>query len=93
MFILRHSRCCQVHCSQSHLGQDGGVFETHSTDDESQYGCRREHIPWDDFTKTFRDAVMITRKLGLHYLWIDSLCIILDDEKDWAVKASRMASV
>jgi hypothetical protein len=26
--------------------------------------------------KTFQDAVMITRSLGLQYLWIDSLCII-----------------
>lgn len=28
--------------------------------------------------KTFRDAVLLTRKFHLKYLWIDSLCIIFD---------------
>ncbi|KAH7073779.1 heterokaryon incompatibility protein-domain-containing protein [Paraphoma chrysanthemicola] len=54
---------------------------------------RRERISWDELTQTFQDAVVITRKLGLEYLWIDSLCIIQDDAEDWATEASRMASV
>lgn len=44
-------------------------------------------------TKTFRDAVLITRSLGFAYLWIDSLCIIQDDPKDWETESSRMADV
>jgi hypothetical protein len=43
--------------------------------------------------KTFKDAVVITRKLRIQYLWIDSLCIIQDDQEDWEREAAKMASV
>ena len=42
---------------------------------------------------TFRDAISITRILGFHYLWIDSLCIIQHDTADWSREAARMGSV
>ena len=29
----------------------------------------------------------------MRYLWIDSLCIVQDDERDWEFQASRMASI
>ncbi|KAI6765762.1 hypothetical protein HG530_006832 [Fusarium avenaceum] len=47
----------------------------------------------ENLSRTFNDACEIVRKLGHEYLWIDSLCIIQDDEKDWAFEAGRMASV
>jgi hypothetical protein len=50
-------------------------------------------IPWDKLSNTFRDAVVITRRLGFRYLWIDSLCIIQGDADDWATEASRMTTV
>lgn len=56
-------------------------------------GARQLRIDWDELTKTFQDAVVITRRLGLQYLWIDSLCIMQDSAVDWAFEASRMASV
>lgn len=40
--------------------------------------------------KTLRDAVHVTRKIGLRYLWIDSLCIIQDSSDDWTQQASQM---
>lgn len=43
--------------------------------------------------KTFRDAVGLTRALGLSYLWIDSLCIIQDSRADWARECERMSQV
>jgi hypothetical protein len=33
-------------------------------------------IEWSELPPTFQDAVVITKKLGFQYLWIDSLCII-----------------
>lgn len=42
---------------------------------------------------TFRDAVYICRALGLRYLWIDSLCIVQDDDDDWKREAAAMADV
>ncbi|KAK4118100.1 HET-domain-containing protein [Parathielavia appendiculata] len=50
-------------------------------------------IPWAMLSNTFRDAILITRRLGYQYLWIDSLCIIQGDAHDWVIEASRMAGV
>lgn len=54
---------------------------------------RQENIPFADLPKTFQDAIIITRRLGIQYLWIDSLCIIQDSEEDWTKEAARMGSV
>jgi hypothetical protein len=43
--------------------------------------------------KTLRDAVIITRMLGVRYLWVDSLCIIQDDADDWYKVSALMADV
>jgi len=54
----------------------------------------REGFPVsEDLPKTFSDAILVAHKLGIPYLWIDSLCIVQGDESDWAVESSRMASV
>ncbi|KAL3952359.1 hypothetical protein ACCO45_012302 [Purpureocillium lilacinum] len=46
-----------------------------------------------DLPKTFQDAIYATRKLGIRYLWIDSLCIIQDSNGDWDFESSLMAHV
>lgn len=43
--------------------------------------------------KSFREAVQITRSLGLRYLWIDSLCIIQGSEEDWERESGKMAYI
>jgi hypothetical protein len=40
-----------------------------------------------------QDAILITRKFGVRYLWIDALCIIHDSEVDWDTEAKRMALI
>jgi hypothetical protein len=50
-------------------------------------------VPLDRLSKTFRDAVDICRSLGILYLWIDSLCIIQDCDKDWKEQAAQMADI
>lgn len=44
-------------------------------------------------TKTFQHAVDITWRLGLEYIWIDSLCIIQHDKDDWEKECRKMAGV
>ncbi|CAI9636429.1 unnamed protein product [Alternaria burnsii] len=51
-------------------------------------GFRLSELP-----KTFQDAVRVARELGIEYLWIDSLCIIQWNEKDWKREAGRMEDV
>src|SRR6266536_2403511 len=53
----------------------------------------REGILWPSIPKTFQDAIIFTRQLGIQYLWIDSLCIIQDDKKDWETQAGQMAQI
>lgn len=43
--------------------------------------------------KTFAEAISASRKLGVRYLWIDSLCIIQDDPEDWNREAALMHRV
>jgi hypothetical protein len=50
-------------------------------------------IPCDKLPKSFRDAVTVTLRLGLEYIWIDSLCIIQDSTEDWQQEASQMHKV
>ena len=47
-------------------------------------------IAIDDLPKTFREAVEVTRKLSIRFLWIDSLCIIQDSTDDWTIESSKM---
>lgn len=54
---------------------------------------RRLNIKFSELPKTFQDAVHITRALGLRYLWIDSLCIIQDDKRDWEIESAKMAGI
>ncbi|PMD53184.1 HET-domain-containing protein, partial [Hyaloscypha bicolor E] len=54
---------------------------------------RKAGIPLEDLPQTFKDAVSLTRNLGIRYLWIDSLCIKQLDEEDWEAEASKMGSV
>ncbi|KAI1880893.1 hypothetical protein JX265_001133 [Neoarthrinium moseri] len=50
-------------------------------------------IPSQQVAKTFRDAVDITRRIGLKYRWIDSLCILQDDDGDWSREAVLMSEI
>ncbi|KAL3426699.1 heterokaryon incompatibility protein [Phlyctema vagabunda] len=50
-------------------------------------------IPEEKLTKTFQDAIYITRSLGLRYLWIDSLCIIQHCDTDWRSESAHMSFV
>ncbi|KAK0613663.1 heterokaryon incompatibility protein-domain-containing protein, partial [Immersiella caudata] len=54
---------------------------------------RREGIEFSHLPRSFQDAVTVTRSIGIRYLWIDSLCIIQDDQTDWQVELSRMADI
>jgi hypothetical protein len=52
-----------------------------------------EVIVWGTLPLTFREAIHFTRRLGYQYLWIDSLCIVQDDEDEWRHESANMASI
>lgn len=53
----------------------------------------KENIKWDWLLKTFQDAALVTTRLGIKYIWIDSLCIVQDDAEDWKVQAANMCDI
>ncbi|KAK1673651.1 heterokaryon incompatibility protein-domain-containing protein [Colletotrichum godetiae] len=50
-------------------------------------------IPHSELSRTFSDAFIIAKKLGVRYLWIDSICIIQRSEEDWRREAPTMGKV
>ena len=54
---------------------------------------RKLEVPWLLLSRTFQDAITITRELGIRYIWIDSLCIIQDDKEDWERVSAKMAEI
>lgn len=67
-----------------------GKFLTLKTENVKQF---MDCIPPEALSQTFLDGISITRYLGLQYLWIDSLCIVQDDAKDWAFESALMCQV
>jgi hypothetical protein len=59
----------------------------------TSYPRRLHGITHDQLPKTFKDAILLTRALNIEYLWIDSLCIIQDNEEDWRLEAGKMGDV
>ncbi|KAF1986510.1 HET-domain-containing protein [Aulographum hederae CBS 113979] len=53
----------------------------------------KQEISASKLSKTFQDAIFITRKCGIRYLWIDSLCIIQDSKIDWKKECVKMGQV
>jgi hypothetical protein len=50
-------------------------------------------IPWNELPQTTKDAVTVCQKLGIRFLWVDSICIMQDDANDKAVEISRMPHI
>ncbi|KAI9708966.1 MAG: hypothetical protein M1820_003660 [Bogoriella megaspora] len=59
----------------------------------SNYNEMLGNIPFKAFPPSFQQAMLVTQRLGLEHLWIDSLCIIQRDDDDWAHEAPHMAEV
>ena len=54
---------------------------------------KTENIALSDLPKTIQDAVEITRRLGLQYLWVDALCIIQDSVENWQTESANMGNI
>lgn len=59
------------------------------------YQSRLEGIKMEELPLCCHDAVLITRRLGYRFLWIDALCIIQDQESkaDWMHESAQMAQI
>ncbi|KAF2807152.1 HET-domain-containing protein, partial [Mytilinidion resinicola] len=47
----------------------------------------------DSIPRTIKDAMILCKNLGERYLWVDTLCIVQDDESDRHFQISNMANI
>lgn len=57
------------------------------------FKANQRGIDWEAIPATFRDSIDFTRRLGLQYIWIDSICIFQDDAQDWGEQSALMANI
>jgi hypothetical protein len=64
---------------------------------DSSFKQLQQGLPLSELPRTIRDAMKIAQDLGFRYLWVDSLCIIQDQQpgpsNDWAREANSMKEV
>lgn len=56
----------------------------------NQFSCQ---LPTSSLSACFKDAIHITRCLGIRYIWIDSICINQADPAEKASEISRMKDI
>ncbi|KAF2133873.1 HET-domain-containing protein, partial [Dothidotthia symphoricarpi CBS 119687] len=52
-----------------------------------------DQIPPQIIPRTFDDAILITQALGVRFIWIDALCIVQDDAKEWEQEAAKIKDI
>ena len=67
-------------------GNTNSMLTTKNTFEFRKLGMSAQSMP-----ATLRHAIQVCRRLGVKYLWIDSLCILQGDADDFAREAPRMA--
>ncbi|KAF2637126.1 HET-domain-containing protein, partial [Massarina eburnea CBS 473.64] len=72
-------------------GPPGTTITTLSQNIESHKS--QSGIAFEKLSVAFQDTVYILRRLGIRYLWIDSLCIIQHDLEDWREQSKSMAKI
>lgn len=73
----------------SHAWGDGNFLKlTRDTQSSLETG-----VTLDLLTKTFQDAVMVCQRMGVHFLWIDCLCILQDDHSEWQRESGLMHKI
>ncbi|KAI0487683.1 heterokaryon incompatibility protein-domain-containing protein [Xylaria cf. heliscus] len=50
-------------------------------------------IPVAKMSPIMRDTVYVCRSLSIQYIWIDALCILQDDVRDWEIESAEMGEI
>ncbi|KAK1625229.1 heterokaryon incompatibility protein-domain-containing protein [Colletotrichum phormii] len=80
--------------SYATLSHCWGVAESFNLTTDN-YTRLLQDIPLDTLPQLYQDTVEATRRLGVRYLWIDSLCIIQRGDKfaDWRKESTDMNKI
>ncbi|KAH8679566.1 heterokaryon incompatibility protein-domain-containing protein [Tricladium varicosporioides] len=88
--ISTDEKFCEKYATLSYCwGKDKLPLRTLSYNiKEMMHGISLERMP-----QTYQDAIHVTYALGLHYLWIDALCIVQDCQDDWVKESQNMGNI
>lgn len=50
-------------------------------------------VPMRSLPLSIQDAITVSRKLEIRYLWVDALCIIQDSQADKTIEISKMGNI
>lgn len=77
------------YCTLSHCWGDGRFMKLL----QSNYAQFQDEIPYHLLSAVFQDAICAAHTLSYRYIWIDSLCIIQEDDADWLKESGTMSDV
>ena len=87
--VLSEARLTGPYATLSHCWGKAKTMKLSSRNiDELQSGIKLEAL-----STSYKEGITLARRLGLQYIWIDSLCIVQDDESDWRREAAQMANI
>lgn len=92
LILTSSERPCSQYATLSHCwGSTSFFWLCSSSEDEL-----RRRLPVEQLPRSFREAIIFTQRLGIRYLWIDSLCILQEGPghaEDWNEQAPLMHSI
>lgn len=53
----------------------------------------KSRIQINFLAKTIRQAIALTRRLGVEHIWFDSLCILQNSRADWAHESTKIRAI
>ena len=56
-------------------------------------GALTKRLPVEELPRSVRDAIEVTRSLGIPYLWVDRLCILQDDKEELREECGAMCDI
>ena len=88
--VLRKTKAEKVqYATLSYCWGDGVPLRTTQSTIKQHYAG----IPLASFPATLKDAIVFAKGLGFQYIWIDALCIIQDDSRDWEEQSAAMTAI
>lgn len=81
------------YCALSYCWGSPEQARTQLTTTSESLSNRLAGISEDEIPPVLKDAITITRALGVPYLWIDALCILQGDTDDWDRQCAQMDKI
>lgn len=95
-FRLITPRECALETAYATLSHCWGSAPNFLTLDSGNVERLKEWNSTDCLPKTFRDAALLCYRIGIRYLWIDSLCILQAGKgsaEDWSLHVTEMRTI